>query len=33
MKNYGIVSFVVGLVGIYATIYIVRKAWEKGGEE
>lgn len=33
MKNISLVQYALGLVGLFVTVYIVRKAWEKGGEE
>lgn len=32
MKNYGLGSFLLGLVGVYATVWVARKGWEQGGK-
>lgn len=32
MKNYGLASFLLGLVGVYATAWVIRKGWEQGGK-
>jgi len=33
MKNYNATTYVLGLVGLYVTVYIARMAWEKAGEK
>jgi hypothetical protein len=30
MKGYGIAGFLLGLVGVYATVYVARQAWDSG---
>tara|TARA_R110001599_G_scaffold310354_1_gene517451 strand:+ start:199 stop:333 length:135 start_codon:yes stop_codon:yes gene_type:complete len=32
MKNFNAVHYAIGLVGLFVTVYIARKAWEKAGE-
>jgi hypothetical protein len=32
MKNFNAVHYAIGLVGLFVTVYVARKAWEKAGE-
>jgi hypothetical protein len=33
MKKFGLGAFLLGLASVYATVWVARKAWEKGGEQ
>ena len=33
MKNLNLGHFLLGLASLYATVWVARKAWEKGGEQ
>ena len=33
MKGYGIAGFLLGLVGVYATVYVARQAWDSGDSQ
>ena len=31
-KNFNLTTYALGLVGLFVTVYVARKAWEKAGE-
>ena len=32
MKKFNAVHYLLGLAGLFVTVYVARKAWEKAGE-
>ena len=32
MKKFNAMHYALGLVGLFVTVYVARKAWEKAGE-